>query len=288
MATTWPPRTVIRKSSGFGGLRTLESALYRSGLGPVAGVDEVGRGACAGPLVVAACVLGPGRLESLAALDDSKKLTEKARERLFPLIRRYALAYHVVFIPSVEVDRRGVHVANIEGMRRAVAGLSVRPGYVLSDGFRVPGLPVPSLPVIGGDAAAACIAAASVLAKVSRDRLMVAMDADHPGYGFAEHKGYSTPAHGLALTRAGPLRGASLFVHQRPAGGGRARYPGGGRMQTGPSGRAWRISVRKDRPRVPARRPLADLRLHRGLSGSRSRTRGKLAGRRTSEQMSGR
>jgi ribonuclease HII len=201
MATTWPPRTVIRKSSG---LRTLESALYRSGLGPVAGVDEVGRGACAGPLVVAACVLGPGRLESLAALDDSKKLTEKAREKLYPLICRYALAYHVVFIPSVDVDRRGVHVANIEGMRRAVAGLSVRPGYVLSDGFRVPGLPVPSLPVIGGDAAAACIAAASVLAKVSRDRLMVAMDADHPGYGFAEHKGYSTLAHSEALNELGP------------------------------------------------------------------------------------
>ena len=143
----------------------LESALYRGGR---PGGDEVGRGACAGPLVVAACVLGPNRLESLAALDDSKKLTEKERERLFPLIRRYALAYHVVFIPCTEVDRRGVHVANIEGMRRAVAGLPVRPGYVLSDGFRVPGLPMPSLPVVGGDAAAACIAAASVLAKVSR------------------------------------------------------------------------------------------------------------------------
>lgn len=201
MATTWPPRTVIRKSSG---LRTLESALYRSGLGPVAGVDEVGRGACAGPLVVAACVLGPGRLESLALLDDSKKLTEKAREKLYPLIRRYALAYHVVFIPPTEVDRRGVHVANIEGMRRAVAGLPVRPGYVLSDGFRVPGLPMPSLPVVGGDAAAACIAAASVLAKVSRDRLMVAMDAEHPGYGFAEHKGYCTQGHSAALAERGP------------------------------------------------------------------------------------
>ncbi|MCI4676531.1 ribonuclease HII [Candidatus Mycolicibacterium alkanivorans] len=202
-AMTWPPRTVIRKSSG---LRTLESALYRSGLGPVAGVDEVGRGACAGPLVVAACVLGPNRFEGLAALDDSKKLTEKAREELFPLIRRYAVAYHVVFIPAEEVDRRGVHVANIEGMRRAVAGLPMRPGYVLSDGFRVPGLPMPSLPVVGGDAAAACIAAASVLAKVSRDRLMVAMDAEHPGYGFAEHKGYSTPAHGAALADLGPCR----------------------------------------------------------------------------------
>jgi ribonuclease HII len=185
-------------------LRTLESALYRSGLGPVAGVDEVGRGACAGPLVVAACVLGPNRLDSLAALDDSKKLTEKVREELFPVIRRYALAYHVVFIPAGEVDRRGVHAANIEGMRRAVAGLPVRPGYVLSDGFRVPGLPAPSLPVIGGDAAAACIAAASVLAKVSRDRLMVAMDSEHPRYGFAEHKGYSTPRHSAALAEHGP------------------------------------------------------------------------------------
>ncbi|MFN6541933.1 ribonuclease HII [Mycolicibacterium nivoides] len=201
MKTSWPPRTVIRRSSG---LRTLESALYRNGLGPVAGVDEVGRGACAGPLVVAACVLGPNRMDSLASLDDSKKLGERERERLFPLIRRYALAYHVVFIPSDEVDRLGVHVANIEGMRRAVAGLSLRPGYVLSDGFRVPGLAVPSLPVIGGDAAAACIAAASVLAKVSRDRLMVEMEQHHPGYGFAEHKGYSTAAHSEALVELGP------------------------------------------------------------------------------------
>lgn len=213
MPATWPPRTVIRKSSG---LRTLESALYRGGLGPVAGVDEVGRGACAGPLVVAACVLGPNRLTSLARLDDSKKLNEKERERLFPLIRRYALAYHVVFIPSTEVDRRGVHVANIEGMRRAVAGLAMRPGYVLSDGFRVPGLPVPSLPVISGDAAAACIAAASVLAKVSRDRLMVAMDREHPGYGFADHKGYSTAVHSEALVRMGPcVQHRQSFINVR-------------------------------------------------------------------------
>lgn len=223
MPASWPPRTVIRKAAG---LRTLESALYRSGLGPVAGVDEVGRGACAGPLVVAACVLSPNRLESLAALDDSKKLGEKERERLFPLIRRYALAYHVVFISSQEVDRRGVHVANIEGMRRAVAGLAVRPGYVLSDGFRVPGLPVPSLPVIGGDAAAACIAAASVLAKVSRDRLMIAMEKEHPGYGFAEHKGYSTPGHTAALAALGPCpQHRHSFINVRrlvPAGTPRA------------------------------------------------------------------
>ena len=216
MPANWPPRTVIRKSAG---LRTLESALYRGGLGPVAGVDEVGRGACAGPLVVAACVLGPNRLESLAALDDSKKLNERERERLFPIIRRYALAYHVVFIPTHEVDRRGVHVANIEGMRRAVAGLPLRPGYVLSDGFRVPGLPIPSLPVIGGDAAAACIAAASVLAKVSRDRLMVEMEKTHPGYGFALHKGYCTPTHTAALAELGPCSEHRFsFVNVRRAG----------------------------------------------------------------------
>ncbi|GAA2559645.1 ribonuclease HII [Mycolicibacterium diernhoferi] len=224
MPASWPPRTVIRRS----GLRTLESALYRSGLGPVAGVDEVGRGACAGPLVVAACVLGPNRLTSLAALDDSKKLSEVERERLFPLIRRYALAYHVVFISSEEVDRRGVHHANIEGMRRAVAGLPVRPGYVLSDGFRVPGLPIPSLPVIGGDAAAACIAAASVLAKVSRDRLMVEMDREYPGYRFAEHKGYITPVHTAALAELGPCRQHRYsFVNvRRIAGPGAPRLDG--------------------------------------------------------------
>lgn len=209
----------------------MESALHRSGLGPVAGVDEVGRGACAGPLVVAACVLGPGRAESLTRLDDSKKLTPATREELFGLISRYASAYHVVYIPPAEVDRRGVHAANIEGMRRAVAGLPVRPGYVLSDGFRVPGLPVPSLPVVGGDAAAACIAAASILAKVCRDRLMVAMDREYPGYGFAEHKGYSTAAHSAALAELGPSdqhRYSFVNVRRRaaaPAAGFSGRAP---------------------------------------------------------------
>lgn len=100
----------------------MESALVRSGLGPVAGVDEAGRGACAGPLVVAACVLGSKPHAALARLDDSKKLTEKVRDELFPVIKRLAVAWSVVEIPAAEVDRIGVHVANIEGMRRAVAG----------------------------------------------------------------------------------------------------------------------------------------------------------------------
>ncbi|NLE79205.1 MAG: ribonuclease HII [Rhodococcus sp.] len=201
MSDRWPPRTVIRRSSG---LRTMESALIRSGLGPVAGVDEAGRGACAGPLVVAACILAPRPHPALARLDDSKKLTEKAREELFPAITRLAVSWSVVAVPAWEVDAIGVHVANIEGMRRAVAGLASTPGYVLTDGFRVPGLPAPSLPVIGGDGAAACIAAASVLAKVTRDRTMVDLDAGLPGYGFAIHKGYSTAAHMAALERLGP------------------------------------------------------------------------------------
>ncbi|MBB3038619.1 ribonuclease HII [Hoyosella altamirensis] len=199
--TRWPPRALVRRDTG---LRALESALHRRGLGPVAGVDEAGRGACAGPLVVASCVLGAKQHRTLAGLDDSKRLTERAREELFPLILRHAEDFCIIEIPAAEVDTRGVHVANIEGMRRAVAGLRDRPGYVLTDGFRVPGMPCPSLPVIGGDASAACIAAASILAKVTRDRFMVALDAQLPGYGFAIHKGYSTAAHSAALTMRGP------------------------------------------------------------------------------------
>ncbi|MFI1913133.1 ribonuclease HII [Nocardia sp. NPDC020380] len=196
----WPPRVVMRPA---GGLRTLEAALIRSGLGPVAGVDEAGRGCAAGPLVVAACLLPPKAYTSLAGLNDSKKLSENVREELFPIIKRLALAYRVVVIPAWEIDAIGIHVANIEGMRRAVAGLDPVPGYVLTDGFRVPGIPVPSLPVIGGDASAACIAAASVLAKVTRDRMMVELDTQLPGYGFAAHKGYNTPEHNDALQRLG-------------------------------------------------------------------------------------
>lgn len=182
----------------------MEAALYRAGLGPVAGVDEAGRGACAGPLVVAACVLGPRPHRDLAALDDSKRLTANARERLFPLIMRHAAAHTIVFIGPDEVDRYGVHAANLEGMRRAAAQLPVPPGYVLTDGFRVSGMPSASLPVIGGDATAACIAAASVLAKVARDRHLVDLDGDYPGYGFAVHKGYTTATHRAALDTLGP------------------------------------------------------------------------------------
>ena len=181
-----------------------ESALGRHGLGPVAGVDEAGRGACAGPLVVATCVPRPGDSGRWSGLTDSKLMTPAERERYYELIVRTAVDWAVVVIPPVEIDRRGVHAANVDGMRRAVARLDTPPGYVLTDGFRVPGLGTPNLAVPKGDQAAACVAAASVLAKVTRDRIMIELDRELPCYGFAEHKGYCTVAHDRALAEHGP------------------------------------------------------------------------------------
>jgi ribonuclease HII len=196
-----PPRAVVRRSSGSW---ALQAALDRRGLGPVAGVDEAGRGACAGPLVVAACMLRPGDGGRFEGLTDSKLLTASARERFYGMVLKRALASAVVVVPTAEVDERGVHVANIEGMRRAVALLGTHPGYVLVDGFRVPGLTAPSVPVAKGDRAAACVAAASVLAKVTRDRIMAELHEELPAYGFDEHKGYCTAEHGAALREHGP------------------------------------------------------------------------------------
>ncbi|WP_240519322.1 ribonuclease HII [Amycolatopsis antarctica] len=182
----------------------LQSALDRKGLGPVAGVDEAGRGACAGPLVIAACVLRPGDAARHPELTDSKLLTAAARDRVYDRVLARAVDHTVIIVPPAEVDALGIHVTNVEGMRRAVAGLTTRPGYVLTDGFRVPGLPAPSVPVIKGDRVAACVAAASVLAKVTRDRIMEGLHVEHPVYGFDVHKGYSTTEHGAALTAHGP------------------------------------------------------------------------------------
>ncbi|NUQ90472.1 MAG: ribonuclease HII [Glycomyces artemisiae] len=184
-----------------GDLYALEAALSRRGLGPVAGTDEAGRGACAGPLDVAAVILPPSaRLEEL---NDSKLLTEAARERVFERLRRSRALIGVVSYSPQEIDRRGVGVCNLEGMRVAVARLPQRPGYTLTDGFPVPGLPG-SLGVVKGDRTAACVAAAGVVAKVTRDRIMAELDGRHPEYGFAIHKGYGTPAHEEAMRRFGP------------------------------------------------------------------------------------
>jgi len=193
-----PDPSRLRRDSD---LYALEAALYRRGLGPVAGADEAGRGACAGPLVVAAVRLPPSA--RFDELNDSKLLTEAARERVFERLRRSQAAISVVAYGPDEIDGRGIAVCNLEGMRVAVARLPERPGYVLTDGFPVPGLPG-SLGVVKGDRTAACVAAAGVVAKVTRDRIMTELDLVHPDYGFAFHKGYSTASHEAALRRFGP------------------------------------------------------------------------------------
>jgi ribonuclease HII len=196
-----PAAYTPRRGSGLTGY---ERVLVRAGLGPVAGIDEAGRGACAGPLVVAAVALD--RLESSrwAQVADSKTLTARAREAAYQVIIDSALAWHVVVIEPAEIDRRGLHVCNVAGMRRALAGLGASPGYVLTDGFPVPGLAVPALAMWKGDQVAVCVAAASVVAKVTRDRIMAGLHVRYPEYGFTRHKGYSTPSHMAALDEHGP------------------------------------------------------------------------------------
>src|SRR4051794_26265971 len=164
-----PVPAVLRRDSGMWGY---ERALRRHGFPVVAGADEAGRGACAGPLVVAAVVLPDGKRGEVPGLADSKLLTPLARERVYAQVVKRAMSWTAVVIPAQEVDRRGLHVCNIVGMRRALAQLSVTPSYVLTDGFPVPGLDVPGLAVWKGDRVAGCIAAASVVAKVTRDRIM--------------------------------------------------------------------------------------------------------------------
>lgn len=186
------------------GLWAYEAALAKAGFPVVAGADEAGRGACAGPLVVAACVLSPSSRRVLDGLTDSKLLTPEERERYYQIILRRAVGYSVVAISPAEIDAWGLHVANLGGMRRALAQIEAPVSYVLTDGFPVPGVGVPGTAVWKGDAVAACIAAASVLAKVTRDRIMREQHGTWPVYEFARHKGYITPEHEAALHRHGP------------------------------------------------------------------------------------
>ncbi len=169
----------------------------------VAGVDEAGRGPLAGPLAVAAVILDCAC--PITGLNDSKKLSAAKREALYPLILERALACCVVLIEVDEIDRLNIFQATMVGMCRAVAGLATAPHEAWIDGNKVPpGLPCRGRAIVGGDALEPAISAASILAKVSRDRLMVAMDTTHPGYGFATHKGYPTPAHLASLHQLGP------------------------------------------------------------------------------------
>jgi ribonuclease HII len=190
-----------RRSSG---LAAYENALARAGLAPVAGIDEAGRGACAGPLVVAAVVLGETAIKRIRGLADSKLLTPAAREDAYESVVRHAIEWHVTVISHTEIDALGLHVCNVAGMRRAFAGLTSRPAYVLTDGFPVSGLGAPALAMWKGDRVAASVAAASIVAKVTRDRMMRELDEAYPVYGFGRHKGYVTEEHQRALAEHGP------------------------------------------------------------------------------------
>jgi ribonuclease HII len=205
----------VRSDAGLWGY---ERALRRVGFHHVAGVDEAGRGACAGPLVVAAVVLPEGRRGEIVGLADSKLLTAEQREAAYAKVVERALAWSVCVIPTREVDGRGVHFANVAGMRRAVAGLPTTPCYTLTDGFPIPGLPSPSCAVWKGDQVVGCVAAASVVAKVTRDRMMRELDSRFPEYAFASHKGYCTPEHDAALQAHGPcVEHRYSFVNVRQA-----------------------------------------------------------------------
>ncbi|MHB8451996.1 MAG: ribonuclease HII [Mycobacteriales bacterium] len=207
-----------------------ERALARCGFGLVAGADEAGRGACAGPLVAAACILPAGRRGRIPALTDSKQLSPSVRSRVYDIVVQRAVALAVVEISAREVDRLGLQAANLSALRRAIAGLHPNPDFALVDGFSVPGIGVPGLGVWKGDQVVACVAAASVLAKVTRDRLMQELNVRWPGYGFGGHKGYCTREHDAALATLGPCP-----IHRRsyaPVRAALARGPVGenGRM----------------------------------------------------------
>jgi ribonuclease HII len=185
-------------------MKVIEQLLINAGISPIAGVDEAGRGACAGPLVIASVVLRDPFTPQLAAVKDSKELSEKSREEIFETIQHVATSISVVIVPAAEVDARGVHAANLDGMRRAVNGLDVTPAYVLTDGYAIEGLGFPNLAVWKGDQVVVSISAASIIAKVTRDRIMRELDTEFPHYGFAGHKGYITAAHTKALNEHGP------------------------------------------------------------------------------------
>jgi ribonuclease HII len=193
------PPNAVRPSTGPGSAAPRASRPSRR----IAGVDEAGRGPLAGPLFVAAVVLRPRK--RIAGLDDSKKLTAKRREDLYARIVDEAVDFSIVEVSVGEIDCINIYQATMTGMCRALLGLSTLPDLALVDGNRLPGaLPCPGRAIVGGDASEPAISAASILAKVSRDRMLDQLDSLYPGYGFAQHKGYSTPEHFAALAALGP------------------------------------------------------------------------------------
>ncbi len=180
----------------------LEAALEQEGYTAVCGVDEAGRGPLCGPVAAAACILPTGLV--IEGLNDSKKLSEKKREQLFDEICEKAIAYSVVLGSVEEINETDILSTTLHAMRRAIKGLSVKADFALIDGNQTRGFTLPCRAVVHGDAVSPSIAAASILAKVTRDRLCLELDAAHPEYGIAKHKGYGTKDHMEALRKYGP------------------------------------------------------------------------------------
>ncbi len=177
--------------------------LYRSqGFKAICGVDEAGRGPLAGPVFAAAVILPEDLI--IEDVNDSKKLTEKKREKLFDIIKEKALAYCVASASVEEIEELNILQADMLAMKRAVEGLSVKADFAMIDGNKAPELEIPTVPIVKGDAKSESIAAASILAKVSRDRLMLELAEKYPEYGFEKHKGYGTKAHREAILKYGP------------------------------------------------------------------------------------
>jgi len=196
-----------------------ERQLMAEGARFVAGVDEVGRGPLAGPVGVAAVIFRSGQRPP-RGIDDSKKLDRNRREALFPLILESALSVSIAFASAEEIDLHNIRGATLRAMARAVAGLSQRPDYALIDGRDVPeALGCPARALVGGDALSLSIAAASIVAKVARDRLMARLDIHYPGYGFSLHAGYPTRAHRDALARLGPTPLHRRSFNSKPCAG---------------------------------------------------------------------
>ena len=182
-------------------MRTLENAARRWGFYRVAGCDEVGRGCLAGPVVAGAVILDPDR--HIPGLADSKTITSIERERLYGIITRKALAWSVAAVQPTEIDEINIHRASLEAMRRALVAIAPLPDLVLVDAFRIPGLLFAQRPVVHGDRRCSAIAAASIVAKVTRDREMTEHHAADPRYGYDRHKGYATADHLAAVARHG-------------------------------------------------------------------------------------
>jgi len=224
-----PEKTTVRVQRW---IERLQKSARRHGAeshASLAGVDEAGRGPLAGPVVVSAVILDPQK--PIVGLADSKVLCENDRERLAALIRVRALAFSVVAVDVDEIDRYNIFRATMLGMQRALAALALAPAYALVDGNQLPKpMPCPARAVVDGDAREPSISAASIIAKTVRDRMMCELDGVHPGYGFARHKGYSTPEHFEALARLGPCA-----IHRRSFAPVQARYESGDLFAVPPS-----------------------------------------------------